>query len=819
MKKSNKIIAVCVLVIVLAIIIVPSILKTKVTKLMIEEIETNSDYQVKYDDLDVSFFRNFPHVKVDVKSFLLESPTETILDVSRFTAELSFSKVMKNELELLSADLQSPKVKYTLVEEVQSLPNTTEDSTQPTEEKSVQQRNPLFSSLKVESFSITDGEIHYQSSDSLNLILSDIDLQLEGHFDLDEVMVGLQFSIASVGYSAKGFSLKSIPLSFNGDMLYQIDEEQLRFNDNTLKVGGFTSSLVGKITSKDRPDFDISFDAPSTDIKSVLALLPKTLIQDLDNITADGEVGLNGYVKGKYENPKSLPAFGIDFSVSDAWFKYAELSNRVDGINVSAKVSHPQGTDLDSTVIAIDKLIMHSGENELNTQLIITNPSSDVSISGSVNSQLDFLSLKEAIPMKAANIVGQIDANITFDGKLSDIEEENYQDFDAAGQLVLKNYYLKSKAIPQGLSVSNAVMRFTPERINISTFSGKLGTSDLRLSGYLSNYFSYLFDDKPLNGVLKLNSKYFDINEFMAYDAEVAKASSTGKTTSTSNKGRGAFIVPSDLNIILNTSMAQAKVDNLILEQFNGKITVKDSKILLNDLNFKTLDGSVKVNGQYNSQKPNAVYSDMDLNIANVDVAKATKSVSVLRKMMPISQTTQGKVSSEMNYYTKFDAKGDVDLKSVKSKGYISSPGLRIANNASLDKLAKQLNDPRYRDITTSAVKIDYTMDKGTITLAPFDVKMVDKNINAGGWYSLDNQLSFRIKTTVKAKEIGGDVSKYIGMVSDVNKPLPVTIILTGDAKNPNVKYDTREAIKILRDDVTKNLNKDAINSILKGFF
>ncbi len=31
------------------------------------------------------------------------------------------------------------------------------------------------------------------------------------------------------------------------------------------------------------------------------------------------------------------------------------------------------------------------------------------------------------------------------------------------------------------------------------------------------------------------------------------------------------------------------------------------------------------------------------------------------------------------------------------------------------------------------------------------------------------------LKTTVKAKEIGGDVSKYIGMVSDVNKPLSVT--------------------------------------------
>ena len=814
MKKYNKIIVAFAIVVVLILIIAPSVLKSKVTKLMIDKIESSTNYQVKFNELDVAFFRNFPEVKVDVTSFLLQSPSATVLDVEHIKVHLSFAQLMKNELDVLEVELQSPTFNYTLlssqdkVSDVDTIISTPHSSSRPS----------FFSSFNVESFSITNGELVYQTVDSLNLTLHGVDLLLQGNLDESDVLASVQLSIAALNYSAQGFSLRSIPVTFDAEMGFHKETAVLELKDNALKVGGFSTSIVGSVDVSDTPDVDLTFDAPHTDIKGVLALLPKTLIQDLDHITADGQVSLNGFIKGKYENLNLLPAYGINFSVVDAWFKYADLHSKVEAINMKATVSHPDGSSADMTTIAVDYLSMRSGKNEFSSQLEIAHPTTDVAVKGNLKSQLDFMTLKDAIPMSAFDIIGEVYADISFDGKLSDIEQENYQDFDASGQLKLTNYYLKSKAIPQGLKISNASMKFTPERINIQTFKGVLGTSDLRVSGYLSNYFAYLFDNKVLDGELKVNAQHVDLNEFLAASNEYNASASTSATSFTTRE-KGPFIVPDDLNIVFDSSIRTLKVDDVLLERFIGNITIKDAKVLLNNLNFATLDGTVNVNGQYNSQNATAVYSDMDLKISKVDMAKATTSISVLRNMMPISQTTQGEVSSVMHYYAKLDAVGDVDLNSIVSKGYISSPGLRIANNKSLDGLAKQLNDPRYSDITTSAIKIDYMMEKGIVTLAPFDVKMVDKNINAAGWYSIQNQLSFKIKTTVKAKEIGGDVSKYIGMVSDVNKPLPVTIILTGDAKDPNVKYDTREAIKILRKDVTKNLNKDAINSIIKGFF
>lgn len=812
MKKSNKIIAVCVLVVVLILTIVPSLLKKKVSTLIVQDIETSSNLQVKYEALRVSFFKSFPHIKVDVNAFQLESPTETLFFVQNINAELSLSRILKNELKITSAVLLKPRLNYSYANDDTTL--TSSKIVHVDEHLSPASKSSLFS-FDIESFTVSGGEILYAGQDSLFLTLKGVDLQLSGSVDADEVLLKTLLTVSAIDYKTQGFSMKSIPLNFDAQMHYGLDSRVLQLEDNILKLGGFTTTLVGKVNTSKTPDFDLAFEATKTDVKHVLALLPVNLIKDINDIEAKGDVNLKGFVRGEYRNVNELPAFGVDFTIADAWFKYNNLPSKVEAINMKAKVSHPANTRADSTLIAIEYLEMRSGDNNLQATLNITKPATDVTVSGKMKSIIDFASLKDAIPMQSSELVGQLDANILFDGRLADIAEENYKDFDASGQLSLHKYFIKNSKIPQGLSVAHATMQFTPERINIRAFSGSIGTSDLKVKGYLSNYFAYIFDDKTLNGNLNVTSQSLNLNEF----SQGKPSKSRSVSSSTNMNERKPFIVPKDLNIILNSSISKVKVDNLYLSNFKGRISINQSKLLLDNLTFSTLSGSVKANGEYNTQNSKSVYSDMSLKINNVDLSEAAKSISVLSKMMPITQTTQGRVSSEMKYFAKLDAKGDVDLKSIKSEGFITSPGLRIANNKSLDDLAKQLKDPRYKDITTSAIHIDYKMNKGVITLDPFDVKMVDKNVNAGGWYSIDNKMNFRIKTTVKAKEIGGDVSKYIGMVSDVNKPLPVTIILSGDASKPNVKYDTREAIKVLRDDVTKNLNKDAINSILKGFF
>ena len=819
------------LILVLTFLIVsPIIVKNKVVNLLQDEMAEDGKYSFVYDELNISLLKKFPKVSLDAKSFALSSGDDSLMAVEQVNAELSLSKVLGNELEFKYIHFVKPYLKYDLpsAPEKVNIEDYNDVMVQPNLHQSDVVEDDDESDflsidvLKIEELKISNGTVLLLGDDSLYLTFNGIDYTMSGQLSKEIIALDLDFKVDSFSYETSGFSMNNIPLSWNSILNYNIENEYISFGENELKIGAVNTQFSGSIKADDHPVFDLKFAANDAKVMDVLTLINPKLAEE--RLAADGLVALEGYVKGTYRGANLWPAFEVDFLMKDAWFKYHELSQKVEDINVSAKISHSEGTSVDATVISVDSMSLQAGKNYLKSNMKITSPITDVAVRGEVEGDLDLASLQKSIPISQGNLQGKITADVAFDGKLSDIENENYEAFDAEGFLSLRNYFMKNKALPQGISVASADLDFTPERINIKHFRGKLGTSDMSLSGYLANYFAYFFDNKDLKGVLNVSSNYINMNEFAtsytpANTAKSASAASSSAATSSNAKSSEVFMVPQQLNLTLNTNVNKVKADDVILTYCRGKLVMRDSRLDLTNFSFNTLGGNVNVNGQYNSQNTKAVFSDLNLNIKNIEIAQAVQSISLFKNMLPPTQITQGKLSSEMSYYAAFGSDGEVDLNSVKSVGYLSSPGIRIANNSGLNTLAAHLKVARYKDVTTSPVRIDYTMKSGQLALSPFDVKVVDRNINASGWYNINNTLNFSIKTTIKASEIGAEISKYVAMVSDPNKPLPVTVIFSGDASKPDIKYDTREAIKILREDVTKNLNGDAVRSILKGLF
>jgi len=794
-------------------VVLTVVLKHKVARLVENEIEQQWSYQLKYEKMRVSLVRHFPHLSLEMADLKLDDDENTVLQMKALSARLALTPIFKNSIELLSAELLQPQFYYvvdtsSLVSATASQALTPAESTSPSVS--------AFKLFKIDAFTIVDGEIYIQNPDSVSLRLQGLDYAMSGELSTKEARVHMLMDVEAMSYHAKGFSLRQVPLTLDLHMLGDVALKRLTLGDNLLRIGELESVFKGQIDLNDAYHFDVHFSSPTTDVKDILALLPQSLIRDVTQLEADGHMQLSGALTGAYLNAQSLPALQVDLSLDEAWFKYQNLPEKVEDIRLIAKVYHPEGSSADHTQITLEEVSMRSGDNFLSSALKITSPVKDVNIAGTLKAQTDLADMKKVFPMQASDLVGQLDADIRFDGKLSDIEQENYADFDASGYLSLTNYYLKSEYLPQGLSIADARLNFTPERINLHRFNGKVGRSDMHLSGYLSNYFSYLFDDKALEGNLKLSSSFIDLNEFIASSSKQPSSSASQAASATHNS---PFIVPDDLDLVLRTQVSQLRLDDMLMSRCQGQVELKGAQLLLSDFSFHTLGGQLKVNGKYSTQAQSPIYADLDLKISEVELEEASKSISLLETLFPPTQISQGKLSSEMTYYARWNKQGEVDMNSIKSQGYVSSPGLRIAQNKALDQLAVHLHDARYSDFTTSAVRIDYTLADGQLTLAPFDLKVVDKNIHTEGWYKFNNTLNFKIKTSVKAKEIGGDVSKYVAMISNPNKPLPVSVIISGDAQNPNIKYDTREAIKVLREDVTKNLNGDAVRSILKGVF
>ena len=274
--------------------------------------------------------------------------------------------------------------------------------------------------------------------------------------------------------------------------------------------------------------------------------------------------------------------------------------------------------------------------------------------------------------------------------------------------------------------------------------------------------------------------------------------------------------MPDKIDFEINSSVNKLLYDNLSITNVTGQIAIKNKVARLTNLKMNMLDGSLTMNGQYNTQDTITPYLSTRLLVGSMDVSKVGESFSSVRKLLPLIKYTEGVISADMNYYCKIGQDMMPDMASIKSKGYLQSPGFIVKNNKALDELAYKLKDNSLKSLKTSKVKVNFKVEDSKILLEPFNVTVNNKPFEVAGSHGLDNQMNYTIKTELAANEIGGDVKKWVSMISDPNKKYPVTLYLKGDMKKPNYSLNLKEATEALMKDATSG---DGVKNLLKKLF
>ena len=593
--------------------------------------------------------------------------------------------------------------------------------------------------------------------------------------------------------------LNYFPASMNAKVEADLQTFRFDLRDNNMTLGALSLVLDGFVQVGDSSTtMDITLNAPQTGMNDLLKMVPQTFSSYLEGIKTDGSVTLNGNIKGEFVDAEHLPGFDLRFTVNEGIFQYPDLPKSINKITIDAQLTHPDNTNLDALVIKVGKFYFNFGDNPVESGWLFTTPMTDLNIDGFFKGKVNLSTLKDIVPVENAELKGIIDANITMKGKMSDIEKERYDLFKAAGYLSMKDFWFKSNDVPQGIEINETTMNFSPEKIDLKSFSAKMGESDFTLNGQLSNYINYVFRDGTLKGNFRHYSNYINANEFLDQDDNM--------DTETAPVDSSNFIVPDKLDLVFNSTINRMLFDKLTISGTRGIISIKDRKAILDELKMELLKGSIVMNGVYNTVDTNNVFSDMQLQVDNIDVSQTAASFSAIQKLAPIATYTEGRISLKMNYFAPFMTNGEIDMNRLNSRGYISSPSLLVKNNSALDQLAKVTNNDKYKNLKTGPFKANYIVEKGKVIIEPFNVQVEDKKMEIWGEHALSNIMDYRIKTTVAANELGKDVGNLVKLVSDPNRQLPVTVIIKGELKKPSVSIDAKEALNQLQKDAGKGI-------------
>jgi hypothetical protein len=454
-------------------------------------------------------------------------------------------------------------------------------------------------------------------------------------------------------------------------------------------------------------------------------------------------------------------------------------------------------------------------DNPIEAKLSLRTPVSDPQFDVSVKGCLDLADLPKVYPMaQGYDMSGLIKTDLSMDGKLSDIEKQNYSDVNAHGNIQTLQVTLHYPDLPSAISISNTMLNFSPAFIELASFKLQTGKSDLSATGKLENYLPYfLKKDEVLVGNLTIKSAYLDANQMMPADSGSKPSDSTSST---------GIVIPGNINLLLNASFGKLIYDKYTMDNVSGTVKVKDKKIFFDNLKMNMLGGAVAMNGIYDAVEPTKPSMDIMFDLKDVDVQQAVATFNTVEKLAPIASKVKGNISAQLKMKTNLGGDMSPVLSSLSGNGTLLSPLLTIENVNTMDKIASALKMDKLRKWSLEKVNLSYEFIDGKVFLKPFQTNFGNIKTNLGGSTGFDQSLAYTINMEIPRSEFGGKANSVLtSLVADANKKgtkfslgelVPVTLLVGGTVIAPvvttNLKSSMNSAVDDLKNQAVEELSK-----------
>ena len=236
---------------------------------------------------------------------------------------------------------------------------------------------------------------------------------------------------------------------------YTFNKNHFGINDLMLKFDGFIA-----LPDDETPELDLTFSTEKSTFKSILSLVPSVYMTDFESVKTSGDFALSGMAKGKLKGD-DYPAFNLDLKVNNGRFQYPDLPKAGENINIDLKVKNPGGSD-DNTIVNLKVFHIELAGNPIDLKAKVTTPVSDANIAARLMADIDLSTLNDVIPSESGEkYTGKINADITIKGRISNLEAEDYENFDAKGSMIMEGITYRDSSLDYDVVVNKMDFQFT----------------------------------------------------------------------------------------------------------------------------------------------------------------------------------------------------------------------------------------------------------------------------------------------------------------------------------------------------------------------
>lgn len=750
MKKFAKITGIVLACLLGVLIVVPIAFQGKIKEIVISEGNKLLNAEFGFDDLSISLFKEFPKASVGLEGFWLKGvgdfAADTLVRAGDAEVAVNVMSIFGNSgFDITKILLKDTYVKAIVLED--GRPNW--DVMKPSDEEEEEDTTASSFRILLKKVTVDNLNIIYDDREGgMYADIADFNATCSGDMAADNTLLDLQASIAALTFRMDGVPLLS-KVRMEADLNVDADLANSKFTlkENTLSINAIRAAIDGWVAMPEGApmDMDIRLNTSDINFKEILSLIPAIYAKDFADLKAEGNVSLQAFAKGKLEGDSIVPQFEAALKVNDGNFRYPALPAGIDDIQVLAKVSNPGG-DIDLTEVDVEQFSLQMLDNPFSITAQVKTPISDPDFAVAAKGTLDLGEVKNVYPLEDMALNGVLKANMSLGGRLSYLDNEQYERFAANGDISLRNMQLQMEGIPE-VKIEKSTLSFTPRYLNLSETQVLIGENDLTADCRFENYMAFALKGKTLKGQLNLKSRHMNLNDFMGSDEEEAAVEQPTEQENTAPEAEeegGVIVVPENIDFNMNVDMAEIIFNEINLRDLKGQLKVKDGTADMSNLSANTMGGSVVINGAYSTaQNPNEPKLDAAFALNELSFAQTFKELALIQKMAPIFENLGGNFSGKIAVDTKLDSVMSPQLSTLTASGSLNTRNLNLSGVDIIDKIADATKREELKNITVKDLNVDFTIKDGRIATKPFDIKMGTTTLSLNGTTGLDQTIDY----------------------------------------------------------------------------
>ena len=600
--------------------------KKKIIAQVTSEISDNLNGDVKIKNADISFFKSFPRIAVEVNNISITDTLFLIHKHTFFTAKYFFINLSIANLIRGKSPLNGIKIKqgsififtdstgYTNTYLMQSKKDP-EGGPKKTN-KNITLKNILLQQMRITLLDLKKDKFHDFEIKNLTISLNNEGENILMRTKANMIVKSLAFNVP------KGTFLKEAGFSGNFDFMYGKKSQVLSFKNIKIALSGQPFILSGTFDLGDKnPGFTLKVMAKNVLYADVKKLLPRRIDSSLSKISEvsspiNAEVELYGPLRG------GEPYIIARWQVKDARLKTIFMDFDHASFSGYYKNEVTKGLprkDPNSIISISDFTADWRGLKVTSGSIEILNLQTPL-LTCDLHSAFPLTSLNELLNSESIKLTsGNGDILLSYKGP---VEKNNNSNSFLNGTIKFKNgnvLYNPRNVLMTGV---NGLLRFNNSNVIIENIQCKVLNNDIVMNGTANNALTLMNSDPNKVSINyniyspKLNLESFT---YLLKSRTPVKSAQKNQLGSLSNK----------LDDLLEKSRIEVdlKADNILYKKFNGNnlqagITILQDRYVLDRVSMNLAGGSMAMKGQLINILNNRHKASVTADLQNVNVQK-----------------------------------------------------------------------------------------------------------------------------------------------------------------------------------------------------